>query len=49
MKWVVCSIKLGLAELECQTAEIHLEDFLKTIENLLELLVSAKILSSDFI
>ena len=47
MKWLVWSINLGLAEEECQMMEIQLED-LKSIENLLELLVSTKILPSDF-
>jgi hypothetical protein len=44
MKWVFWSIKLSLAEAERQTTEIQLEGFLKIIENLLELLVSTKIL-----
>jgi hypothetical protein len=47
MKWVFWSIKLSLAEAERQTTGIQLEGFLKIVDNLLELLVSTKILFAD--
>jgi len=48
MKWIFCPVYLRLAEADRQNTEIELEGFLKFIENLLELLVSTKILSADF-
>jgi len=48
LKWVVWSNNLSLEEAEHQTTEMQLEVFFLIIENLLELLVSTKVLSSDF-
>jgi hypothetical protein len=41
-KWVFSLIKLSLEGAEHQMTGIHLEGFLKNVENLLELLVSVK-------
>jgi Asp-tRNA(Asn)/Glu-tRNA(Gln) amidotransferase C subunit len=48
VKWVFRPVNLRLAEADRQKTEKELEDFLKFIENLLEVLVSTKICSSDF-
>jgi len=48
MKWIFCPVYLRLAGADRQNTEIDLEGFFKFIGNLLEVLVSTKILSSDF-